>query len=230
MTARRSTGTIRKAVLLLIPMAGSLAAASTGSGAPAQAPDLRFVVFGTSLTAGDEWPRALTERLGACLGQPVALQNLAKSGENSNWGLRHIDEVAAQNPDLVTIEFSANDAALHNLITFSRSQENIRAMVRRLRQTTKTVRIVLMAMNPMHGLRGRWLRPRLDTFYDSYVALAAELGVAFVDHRPAWNGMSKEALFASIPDGVHPREDAAARIIVPTLLKAIAPDCPPGQG
>jgi len=185
-----------------------------------EAHPLRIVALGTSHTARGGWQRPLADALKTCLGRPVDVINHGKSGANSQWGLGQVPQVAAASPDIVLIEFGANDAALHSGVSEAASRANITAMVRELRSRVPGVRIILMAMNPMHGLRGV-LRPWLDDYYDMHRALAAVLGVEFVDHRPAWLRMSADDRDRVIPDGAHPDAAAAAGIVVPALADLI---------
>jgi acyl-CoA thioesterase I len=181
---------------------------------------LRIVTLGTSLTARGGWQGPLGDQLTRCLAKPVDVVNHGKSGANSRWGVGEVATVAAARPDIVLIEFSANDATLHGGLSLAASRDNITSIVNGLRAQRADVRIVLMAMNPMNGLHGV-MRPALDTYYDLYRDLAATLRVEFIDHRPAWQRLEAHALEAAIPDGVHPKEREAAEIIAPTLARAI---------
>ncbi len=187
--------------------------------AQAQAP-IRILTLGTSHTARGGWQEPLARRLKACLGKPVDTVNRGKSGANSHWGVEQAEAAAAERPDIVLIEFSANDASLHNGVSLAEARDNITTIVNELRAKAPDVRIILMAMNPMSGLRGA-LRPSLDRYDDLYRELSGTLRVEFVDHRPAWRTLGDSALIAAIPDGVHPNESNAAAIIVPALARAI---------
>ncbi len=100
-------------------------------------------------------------------------------------------------PQFVTVEFAANDAALHRGMRLSRSQSNIRTIVRRLQEALPGIKIILMTMNPLHGPRAL-VRPFLGAHYDTYQALSKELGVGFIDHRAVWNGLTAEELKEAI--------------------------------
>lgn len=180
----------------------------------------RIVTLGTSLTARGEWQAALAERLTECLARPVQIVNHGRNGANSQWGVGEIGAVSAEQPDIVLIEFSANDASLQNGVTRASARDNITTIVNGLRAQRPNVRIILMAMNPMNGLRGA-VRPSLDDYYDLYRDLAKSLHVEFVDHRPAWRRLSESELEEAIPDGVHPTEEKASAIMAPVLADAI---------
>jgi acyl-CoA thioesterase I len=194
-----------------------------------EAQPTRIVTLGTSLTATGGWQTPLADRLTRCLRKPVDIVNHGKSGANSQWGLSEIANVAAARPDIVLIEFSANDASLHGGVSLATSRANITTIVNDLRTQAPGVRIVLMAMNPMHGLRGA-MRPALDDYYDLYRELAGSLGIAFVDLRPAWRRLSDSELKAAIPDGIHPNDTEATKIMMPTLAQAICGANAEGRG
>ncbi|MBV9290323.1 MAG: SGNH/GDSL hydrolase family protein, partial [Hyphomicrobiales bacterium] len=67
-----------------------------------------------------------------------------------------------------------------------------------------------------------WIRPRLGAYYDRDGTLARELGVGFIDCRPAWKAMGAAELRQAIPDGLHPAPAAAARLLPPLIAEAIA--------
>lgn len=181
---------------------------------------LKIVAFGTSLTARGGWTQPLETALGQCLGRPVTVAVVAKSGATSDWGVSAVDRVIAESPDIVLIEFSVNDAALHRLVSLRRSRENLARMID-MREQLAGLRIIVMAMNPMSGIRGA-IRPFLDRYIDAHREVAEAKGAEFVDHRPAWRALSAPTLSAAIPDGIHPLQTIAAAIIVPRLVTQIA--------
>src|SRR5437762_2209021 len=65
------------------------------------------VVYGTSLSAGAEWPKALKSYFDKQFPELVTFVNAAQSGQESNWGVTNLQKrVLVKNPDLVFIEFS----------------------------------------------------------------------------------------------------------------------------
>lgn len=187
---------------------------------PSSAP-LRVALLGTSLTKRGGWDTALEERLSACLGRPVETLNFGGAGMNSRWGLAQVETVLAEAPDVVSIEFSANDASILRGVGLDESAANAKAIIERLGAGEKPPKRVLLAMNPMHGVRS-WVRPWLDDYYDAYPALAAKTGAVFLDLRPHWRALGPEALSEAIPDGVHPTPEASAAVAAAPLAKAIA--------
>jgi len=55
--------------------------------------------------------------------------------------------------------------------------------------------------------------------------LAHEMGIGYIDNRPAWKALAENELRSSIPDGTHPLPELVSRLLVPTISKAIVPDC-----
>jgi alpha-L-rhamnosidase len=178
----------------------------------AAAQNLTIATFGTSLTQRGGWQAPLREEMRVCLDRPIRVTNRAKSGETSRWGLRNIDAVLADEPDIILIEFAVNDASLNRLVGLSRSIENMRAIIAAFRARNKDVIIVVQAMNPIWGIR-RWIRPFLDDYRNAHARLAQELGVGFLDHRPIWAVFPEDEIKRIIPDGAHPLPDFSARMI-----------------
>lgn len=182
---------------------------------------LRLVSFGTSLSARGGWQPALAAVLCDRLGADAEIIIQAKPGANSEWGVANAATVAALGADIVLIEFSINDASLLRGVSLPRSRENLGKIVTTLKAGAPSRRLVLMTMNPAHGLK--WLvRPRLAAYYAIYRQMATECGLEFADLHQAWTTLSSRQLRRAIPDGLHPLPDAAAGIIVPALSEVIA--------
>ena len=182
---------------------------------------LRVALLGTSLTKNGGWDAALAERLSECLGRPVQALNFGGAGKTSRWGLSQTEKVLAAKPDVVAIEFSANDASFLKGFSIAESVRNVEAIARRLSAVERPPQVILLAMNPMHGLRG-WVRPWLDHYYDAYEGAAARLGAGYLDLRPQWRALGAPTMRAAIPDGVHPLREAAADVVAPPLVAEAA--------
>lgn len=194
---------------------------------PPQDRPLRLSFAGTSLTAYYDWPKHLGAALANCTGRPVSVQTLAKGGETSAWGRDQVPALAAQEPDIVVIEFAINDADLRRLTTLSGSLAQHRELIGGLRELSPDTRIVLMTMSPATGLR-RALRPGLTQYYANYRALAQELDTGLVDLYPRW--LMREDPGAGMGDGVHPDAGVVEAMILPVLVPYLsalagAPDC-----
>lgn len=181
-----------------------------------------IVAIGTSLTADGGWVERLP--LSASDSDCVAVRavNFGASAMTSAWGAEQIDRIVALEPDTVLIEFAINDAHLIKGFSRAEARRNVCTLVEGVRAGSPDAEIVLVSMNPVHGPRG-WMRPRHDAFNDDYGPLAQELSVRWVDLRPIWRESGLD-MRESIPDGVHPTSNAAARI----MTKAGA-DCTSGS-
>lgn len=185
---------------------------------PAPLPDgpLRLTVFGTSLSAPSQtWPEALAARIEACRGAPVELGRVAGIDRGSAWALGQVDRVAAQDPDLVLVEFAINDADLLDGVLPPRARAQHAALLAALRAALPEARLVLLTMSPARGPRG-WLRPFLARHYAQYGPLAAAAGTGLVDLHARWRAAPGTAA-ALAADGLHPDPDAAAAIAAPAL-------------
>lgn len=186
---------------------------------------MKIVTFGTSLTARGGWQAPLKTALSACRHDPVDIAIIAQSGVPSDWGLANLDRVIAEEPDVVLIEFYANDAALNRFVTPGHSRATIAAIFDGLKTRLPQARVISLVMNPMSGLRGYWARPFLGTYIEGHRAAADERGILTIDFRPDWARLYGDALDTVIADGVHPAPDAAAAVMVPPLAEALSPGC-----
>lgn len=186
-------------------------------------PDQKVMIvaaFGTSLTHQAGWLQPLEKELTRCLGHQVTVLDFGRSGATSEWGVAAVGSVIRSRPDVVLVEFSANDAAWFKGFSLHRSQVNTTKILQAIKEARPTTKIFLMTMNPTFGLRG-WIRPNIDAYYDLYKLLADQLDVGYIDNRKSWKGLTNDELRAGIPDGAHPLPELATRILVPTLTHAI---------
>lgn len=192
------------------------------TGSVMSATPIRLVTLGTSLSARGDWQPLLGQALARCLGGPPAIDIVARNGANSDWGRLTMPEVLRLAPDILIVEFATNDAALHRGVSRSRSRQNLTEIVKLAQQLTRPPRIFLMAMNPLSGWRG-WLRPFLNDYMEMQRRLASELGVGFIDLRPAWSALTPAEAAQLVPDGLHPAQVAAERITVPAIMATLEP-------
>lgn len=180
---------------------------------------LKIVAFGTSLTKRNDWPEALDAALEDCMKQDVEITRVAKPGAGSDWGLAAVSEVIAASPDLVLMEFAINDADLRDGASLTQARDQHAAILRRLAEALPRTQILLMTMNPAHGLRG-WMRPALPRHYAQYRTLAAAHGAGLLDLYPRW--LNAPRSLRHFPDGLHPGNETARAVILPPLYMAIA--------
>lgn len=184
---------------------------------------LGVVAFGTSLTAPPQiWPDVLAAHLSECRGAPVTLTRVAGIGMGSPWALMQLDRVVVARPDLVLIEFAINDADLLDGVWPAGGRDRHQALVEALQARVPEVRIVLMSINPAHGLRS-WIRPLLAQHYAGYAGLARDHDLGFVNLYARWQALVPAG--RGLGDGLHPDPVQAAAVIVPALSAYL--DCPP---
>jgi len=196
--------------------------------------DQTVVVYGTSLTRGGEWTKALDAWLVTVNPKAkVKFINSGQSGKNSIVGLQKLDEVVIANkPDTVIIEFAVNDAGKHEGKEAAVSQEqcakNLGEMIDRIKKALPGAEIIIQTMNPAwdapNGNRSGSIRPELASYYEVYRKVAAERGLLLVDHNKNWEKIRKEdeELFKTyVKDGVHPTKEASVKVTFPELKAAL---------
>lgn len=186
------------------------------------------VLYGTSLTAAAEWPKAVKGYFDAEFPGLVTFVNAAQSGQESNWGVTNLQKrVLARNPDLVFIEFSVNDAATKHGISTEKSEANLDTMVKALHRQNPKVDIVVMTMNPgwdspNEPSHKKYAsdRPHLADYYDVYRKYAREHNLPLVDIYPLWAKLRQtdEAKFKKwLPEGLHPIPEASLAVTWPAI-------------
>jgi lysophospholipase L1-like esterase len=178
------------------------------------------VALGTSLTHSGGWIKPLEKQLTECLGRPVNVLDFGRDGATSDWGVSVVGEVIRAQPDVILIEFAVNDAAWFKGFSLRHSQENVKKIVRAVREVRLPVKTFLMTMSPSFGPRA-WIRPQMEAYYEVYKVVADELDIGYIDNLANWKNLAKDELGAGIPDGLHPLPEVAARILVPTIAGAI---------
>lgn len=186
---------------------------------------LRLTILGTSLTALYDWPVLVQDQLARCP-TPVLITTVARPGATSPWGLEQIAAVLATDPDIVLIEFAANDADIRDGLWPGQSREVLEKIITDLRATDPAPALALMTMNPAQGPRG-WMRPTQGAQARMYHDLAQAQSVGLVDFYPRWQALprSERGLRA---DGLHPDAQVAQRLIVPVLSMYLAEGHPLG--
>lgn len=179
----------------------------------------RIVLLGTSLTAGGElWLRRVRARLEACRPGGVALTRVARPGAAGAWGQARLAEILADPPDLIAMEFTINDSALHRGEPLARAAARHEAM---LAQAARAgVPVLLMTMSPAWRLRA-WPRPGQVAYRDAYRALAAQGRAALLDTIALWRALPEPRRRDMVPDGLHPTDEAMAEIFAPALADAL---------
>jgi acyl-CoA thioesterase-1 len=174
---------------------------------------LRILAFGDSLTSGyglpdaDSFPSQL-ERALIAAGENVKLINGGVAGDTSAGGLARLDWTLADKPDLVLLEFGANDG-LRGLDPAA-TRENIAAMLTRLAQDR--IPTLLIGMKAPRNLGADYVAA-FDPLYED---MARQFQVPLVPFY--LDGVAGDpALNQS--DGIHPNAAGVA-----TIVKRIAPE------
>jgi len=179
-------------------------AASPVAPAPRRQPVVVFL--GDSLTAGlglsaeEAWPTLLTEQLAAA-GTPIRAVNAGVSGDTSAGGLRRLDWLLRQRPDVVVVELGANDGLRGQPV--AGVEANLRKIVERSRAAA--ARVLLIGLRVPPSLGGEYA----TRFAELYPRLARELDVPLVPFL--LEGVAGDPDL-NLPDGIHPNAEGQRRV------------------
>jgi acyl-CoA thioesterase I len=167
------------------------------STAPTPPPDGRpvIVAFGDSLTAGvagRSYPDDLQDLLDQH-GIKYRVENQGVAGDTSTDGLARIDNVIAEHPALVLLEFGGNDGLRGTPVEATR--KNLEAMIERLKQAKLPTVLLGITLPPNYGAE------YVKSFTAMYPELAKEYHLRYTPflllHVYNIPGMMQ-------PDGIHP--------------------------
>ncbi len=188
---------------------------------PAAAEDDRpLVVFlGDSLTAGlglDEqqaYPARVAELLRA-EGTPVRVVNAGVSGDTTAGGLRRLDWLLRQEPDVLVVGLGANDGL--RALAPEATEDNLRQIITRARSAGTRVLLAGMQVPPNYG-------PDFATgFAEIFPRLAEELQVPLIPFLLEGVAAVPELNQA---DGIHPNVAGQRRVaegVLPHLRPLVA--------
>ena len=176
----------------------------------------RVVFLGDSITAGlgldaeQAFPALLAETLRA-EGLPVQVVNAGVSGDTTAGGLRRLDWLLRQKPDVVVVGLGGNDG-LRGL-ELKASEQNLRDIVRKSRAAGADVLLLGMLIPPNYG-------PEYTSqFRDLYPRVAKELDVPLVPFVLQGVGGNPRL---NQPDGIHPTAEGH-RIVAQNVLPHLRP-------
>jgi acyl-CoA thioesterase-1 len=186
----------------------------------AQAPAIKIIAFGDSLTAGKDLPDPFTQAYPALLekrlrekGENVAVANAGQSGDTTYDALNRLDFSVPPGADIVLIAFGANDTFQGKPV--KGIEKNLTEIVRRVQATG--ARPILVAMKtlpnlgPVYGQNFEALYKRVAQKTGATLAPFLLEGVA---GQPGLN----------LPDGVHPNargHEIMADHLFPTVEEAV---------
>jgi len=179
--------------------------ASLAPAAAARAP--RILAFGDSLTAGFGLPRdqgfpAQLERRLRADGIEARVVNAGVSGDTTAGGLARLDWALAEKPEIVILEFGANDALRG--IDPAVVRANLEAMIAKIKARGAKLLLAGMRAPP------NWGEEYQRQFDRLYPELARRHGLAlypfFLD------GVAMDPVLNQ-PDGLHPNAQGVAAIV-----------------
>ena len=215
------------------PAPAGAPAVTVSQPSPTQGRLPRVVFLGDSLTAGlgvdaDEAFPALVGETLRHEGRAVDVVNAGVSGDTTAGGLRRLDWLLRQKPDVVVVGLGGNDG-LRGL-ELKASEENVRAIVTKSRDAGASVLLLGMLIPPNYG-------PEYTAqFREIYPRVAKETGAALVPFL--LEGVGGEANLNQ-PDGIHPTAEGhriiagnvvtRLRDLLPPPQAALAPTVPPAS-
>ena len=165
-----------------------------------------MIFLGDSLTAGYGLPAeesfpALLSRLLEDEGRKVRIVNAGVSGDTTAGGLRRLDWLLPQKPDVVVVGLGGNDG-LRGL-SVRETEENLRAIVVQAKATGARVLILGMKLPPNYGPEYTMRFERI------YRVLAREERVSLVPFL--LEGVGGDPTL-NLPDGIHPNRRGQERV------------------
>lgn len=186
-------------------------AVESSAAADAEPAPVRVVVLGDSLAAGlsleegQAFP-ALVEAALVEQGLDVEVINAGVSGDTSAGGLRRLDWMLRQNPDIVVVELGGNDG-LRGL-PVAETEANLRGIIQRSQEAGARVLLTGMQIPSNYGPE------YTEQFTAVYPRLSEELDVALMPFL--LEGVALDPAL-NLPDRIHPNP-AGHRVIAENLL------------
>lgn len=183
---------------------------------PTRAP--KVVFLGDSITAGlhlsddEAYPALLAQRLSAA-GHSFEPANAGVSGDTSAGGLRRVDWVLKQAPEVVVVELGGNDGLRG--MPVAEIEQNLRRILRKILARGARPILLGMVLPPSEG------EEYTREFAALYPRLAGELQVAFVPYF--MQGVAGVANL-NLEDGLHPNVEGQRKLadtIEPVLRETL---------
>lgn len=211
------------------------AADSSSAGAAAAPAESvpRIAAFGDSLSSGyglaapaEQGFAPALQRALLTLGVRAEVQNHGVAGDTSDDGLNRLDWMLRAKPDIVVVEFGAND--MFRLFPPAHTRANLDAMLRRIR-AAGAVPVLAGMLAPLNA--GRDFAAAFNAMFPD---LAAEHEIELY---PFFLKDVATVPSLNLPDGLHPNAAGTERIaanIAPTVARAVeqwrARQTPDGRG
>ena len=175
-----------------------------------------LVAFGDSLTAGlgvpreESYPARLQDKL-TLAGYRYRVVNAGVSGDTTAGGVRRVDWVLRNKPDLVIVELGANDGLRGLDLTETRA--NLTQIIQRLQAGGATVVLAGMKLPPNYGA------DYTQAFQSMYAELAHQFGIPLIPFF--LEGVATKAGLNQA-DGIHPTGSGYA-VVVETIWPVLEP-------
>lgn len=182
--------------------------------------EIDILFLGTSLSHNTHWQQSVVEKISACSSKKIRIKTVAKPGASSNWGIIQFNsffEQFSKKPDILFIEFSANDSSLFRGVSIKSSRENHERMIDLAHRYE--VAVLLATMSPAFGQNGLE-RPGQSAYHQLYRAIAKEKSVGLIDTIEAWRDLQSERRRTYIEDGLHPSPEGMEKVSTPYITKA----------
>ncbi|MEM8964179.1 MAG: arylesterase [Acidobacteriota bacterium] len=172
------------------------------------------VFLGDSLTAGfglseeQAYPALIATRL-AAEGRDVRVVNAGLSGDTTAGGLRRLDWLLSQEPDVVMVALGGNDGL--RALALESTEANLRAIIEQSREVGAVVVLAGMLIPPNYGPE------YTEAFAAIYPRLADEYEVVFIPFLLEGVAADPEL---NLPDGIHPNV-AGQKILAETVYPVI---------
>ncbi|MDD1753826.1 MAG: SGNH/GDSL hydrolase family protein [Methanotrichaceae archaeon] len=183
--------------------------------------DVIIVCFGDSITAGygvsKGFPHYWKEMIEKTYPEArIEIINSGISGDTTMDGLARLDlDVLFYSPDLVTVNFGINDAAMGvDIEEFKKNQEEI---VSRILEASGS-EVLLLSSQP---LESPYYYSIVLRYYKAIAEVAKKMNVGFLDVYEAWIKRTQQGILLSsliLPGLDHPNEEGY-KIIAEELMK-----------
>jgi acyl-CoA thioesterase-1 len=171
------------------------------------------IAAGLHLPADEAFPAVLESRLRA-RNNAFTLVNAGVSGDTTAGGLRRVDWILQQRPDVVVIELGANDGLRG--VALSSIEQNLRGIIEKVRAAGATPLLLGVRVPPSYG-------PEYAEGFDAiYPRLGAELEVKLV---PFFMQGVAGVPAMNLEDGLHPTTAGHVRLaenVEPVLHELLA--------
>jgi acyl-CoA thioesterase I len=197
------------------PLSGSVAEQEASPQPVLPKPDSRpvIVTFGDSLTqgvSGKSYPAFLQDLLDKN-GYSYRVDNQGVSGDTTTDGAARIENVVAEKPALVVLEFGGNDGLRG--VPIESTKENLDGMMARLRQAKIPLVLAGITLPPNYG--SDYVKP----FTAIFPELAKKWRVPFLPFLLI-HEYNKPNLMQ--PDGIHPNEEGN-KLVAQDVFQLIRP-------